>query len=128
MNRIFKLGHPLIDQQHAELHQSFQRLHMMIDAASPAEDVSEELSHLSKMICDHFAEEEVVMRECAVPSDILEAHIKEHDRILHELVSLHEAEMVGNGPCLSKLCLMAEEWILAHLEKFDRPLAGYFNA
>lgn len=128
MNRTFKLGHPLIDQQHAKLHQSFQRLHMMFDAGSPAEDVSEELSHLSKTICDHFAAEEVVMRACAVPHDILEAHIKEHDRILHELVSLHEAQMVGNGPRLSKLCLMAEAWILAHLENFDRPLADYFSA
>lgn len=128
MNRIFELGHPLIDQQHAELHQSLHRLRMMLDAASPAEDISEELSHLSRTICNHFADEEFVMRECAVPHETLQAHIKEHDRILHELVSLHEAEMVGNGPNLSMLCKVAEAWILDHLEKFDRPLADYFSA
>lgn len=128
MNSLFKLGHPLIDQQHADLHRSLQRLRKMLDSASPAEDVSDEFSRLSKKLCDHFADEEAAMRKLGVPSEMAEAHGKEHDRILSELVSLHEAEMVGLKHDLGKLCAMAEAWILHHLEEFDRRLAPYFSA
>ena len=67
------------------------------------------------------------MRSLSVPPAVAEAHGKEHDRILSELVALHEAEMVGLKPDLAKLCAMAETWILRHLEEFDRPLAGFFS-
>lgn len=128
MNSLFKLGLPLIDQQHAELHLALQRLRRMLDSASPAEDVSDELSRLSKKVCDHFADEEAAMCKFGVPHEMAEAHGKEHDRILSELVSLHEAEMVGLKPDLGKLCTMAEAWILYHLEEFDRQLAPFFSA
>lgn len=128
MNSPFKLGHPLIDQQHADLHRSLQCLRSLLAAGAPSEDVSDELSHLSKKICDHFADEEAAMRKYSVPQEVAKAHGKEHDRILSELVSLHEAEMVGLQPDLGKLCTMAETWILRHLEEFDRPLAGFFSA
>lgn len=127
MNSLFKLGHPLIDQQHAELHRSLQRLRAMLDAGALASDVGDEFSSLSRNICAHFADEEAVMRSVSVPMDVAEAYGKEHDRILGELVSLHEAEMMGNRPNLAKLCTMAETWILHHLEEFDRPLAGFFS-
>ena len=126
MNSLFKLGHPLIDQQHAELHRSLQCLRAMLDAGAPASDVGDEFSSLSRKICAHFADEEAAMRSLSVPPAVAEAHGKEHDRILGELVSLHEAEMMGNRPNLANLCTMAETWILHHLEEFDRPLAGYF--
>ena len=127
MNSLFKLGHSLIDQQHAELHRSLQRLRALLEAGAPASDVGDEFSSLSRKICAHFADEEAVMRSVSVPMDVAEAHGKEHDRILGELVSLHEAEMMGNRPNLAKLCTMAEMWILHHLEEFDRPLAGFFS-
>lgn len=128
MNSILKLGHPLIDQQHADLHRSLQRLRAMLDAGASVSDVSDEFSSLSNKVCEHFADEEAEMRKYAVPPDIAEAHGKAHDRILSELISLHEAEMAGLQPDLAKLCAMAEAWILYHLEEFDLTLAGYFNA
>lgn len=127
MNSLFKLGHALIDHQHAELHRSLQRLRAMLDAGASASDVGEEFSSLSNKVCEHFADEEAEMRKYAVPHDIAEAHRKAHDHILSELVSLHEAAMAGLQPNLAKLCAMAEAWILYHLEEFDRPLAGYFS-
>ena len=128
MNSPFKLGHALIDQQHTDLHRSLQRLRALLDAGAHAEDVSDEFSSLSRKICTHFADEEAAMRSLSVPPAVAEAHGKEHDRILSELVSLHEAEMMGNRPNVAHLCTMAETWILHHLEEFDRPLAGFFGA
>ena len=58
MNSLFKLGHPLIDQQHADLHRSLQRLRAMLDAGASVSDVGDEFSSLSRKICAHFADEE----------------------------------------------------------------------
>ena len=128
MNAPSPLGCPTVDRQHADLHVSLQRLRRLLDKGAPAADVSDELSRLSKKICEHFADEERSMRMFAVPVDEALAHVKDHDRILHELVSIHEAEMKGDRPGLSHLCAMAEEWIVRHLEEFDQDLVSYFSA
>lgn len=68
------------------------------------------------------------MRSVAVPESIVQAHAREHDRIIQELVALHEAEMIGVRPNLEKLGLKAESWILHHFEEFDQPLVSYFGS
>ena len=123
-----KLGHPLIDRQHDDLHRSLESLRRLLDIGAPAGDVNYEMSVLSKKLCDHFADEEAAMRAFAVPPVIAEAHAREHDRILIELVSLHEAEMAGARTGLAELCSTAEAWILQHLDQFDRPLAAFLTA
>ena len=128
MHSPITLDHPLIDRQHADLHRSLERLHRLLDASAPAGDVNYEMSVLSKKLCDHFADEEAAMRAFAVPPEIAEAHAREHDRILVELVSLHEAEMAGVRTGLADICSTAEAWILQHLDQFDRPLAAFFKA
>lgn len=65
-----------MDRQPTELHWSLQRSRGMLDSGAPATDFSDELSRLSKKICDHFADEEEAVRKFAMPHEVAEAHTR----------------------------------------------------
>lgn len=127
MKSQVRIGHPLIDAQHDELHKVIKRLSQLLDTGGADEEISEQVDRLSRHVRMHFDSEEAIMREYSIPQEMLELHVLEHNRILGDMIALYEREMHGLKPQPAQLCAMVENWVNRHLEEYDRQLTVFFR-
>ena len=117
-----RLGVPEMDGAH-----SFQitLLRALKDAlAGPdrkqALELMDQLDDYTNM---HFLFEETLMIQCAYPGH--QAHRQEHNRLIEELRSLRSViTSRGEGERLTEADSI-EQWLLNHIQTFDRALAVY---
>ena len=117
MAELLKLGHDLIDTQHSDLYHCIKQLIALANKNYTAEEVSTSLGLLSGMLRRHFVTEESIMARLGLPSDVLDVHRQEHERILTELTEMHFAEMGGKNFSLQEICVYAKEWVEGHFSK-----------
>lgn len=125
MNPNLYLGDPLIDHQHAELFQSFQKL---TTPGRTEESVSDILSTLTAQIYKHFTTEETVMNRLGLPDQMLQAHQLAHHQIIEELTNIHLNAMYGMGAPIEETIHKVAACVNHHLVEFDLGLKPYIQA
>lgn len=122
------LGHPEIDTQHAQLCHCIKHLDKLAGRPYTAAQVTELLSHLKKMMRDHFSAEEAVMRQLqSIPPEQLEQHVREHRKILDELCNLAAAGRQGHAYDLNDVCQRARVWVEQHIHQRDSQLIPHLR-
>jgi len=121
-----RLGHALIDQQHADLFHCIENLSALKGKSCNNERIGQFLSTLAAMLSSHFLSEEAVMLELQLPSRVFLAHQQAHQQVLKTLTELYESGLQGKPYDLSDICDKAAAWVNDHVENYDCPLGSYF--
>lgn len=123
-----RVGHPLIDLQHASLIACIKRLEGMAAESPDWEVVDDQLTKVTTLTAEHFETEESVMLELKMPVAFFEAHRQEHRRILGEIADFHLNALQGHREHLESVAAMLHDWIIAHLQKYDCQLLPLLSA
>lgn len=125
MNEHLMLGIPTIDLQHQALFDAFGKLAAAGDTDFPEEVLSDILSRLGDQIQRHFATEEALMLQIALPEPMLSEHRAAHESILEEFAQIHLDAMFGQTRSLPEIIGTVTGWVQQHLVQFDLTLKPY---
>lgn len=125
MNPNLQIGDPIIDRQHAELFQLFQKL---IASGRTEESVSEIFSTLTEQVFKHFQTEERLMSRLGLPSKMLEEHQLAHQEIIEELTNIHLDTLHGLGFSVEQTIQKVAVCVNQHLVDFDLGLRPFIQA
>ncbi|MCD8499458.1 MAG: EAL domain-containing protein [Clostridiales bacterium] len=115
-------GNTQIDRQHQDLMQDANRLvRLALEDKSP-EKLIRELDFMIEHINEHFAYEEQVLETVGYPE--LEAHQKEHERLVRELLQLKQSYLQKTVRPTVFFSFLVDQVILGHLIDED---AKFFN-
>ena len=105
-------GNTQIDRQHQDLMQDFNRLvRLALEDKSP-EKLIRELDFMIEHINEHFAYEEQVLETVGYPE--LEAHQKEHERLVRELLQLKQSYLQKTVRPTVFFSFLVDQVILGH--------------
>ncbi|MBI5108278.1 MAG: hemerythrin family protein [Rhodocyclales bacterium] len=122
-----RVGVPAIDREHAALVAQLDRLNANPDAHPGTETFSEILSRLGRQINAHFDSEEAILRECAMPTEIVLEHIQAHTEILDQYSRLNLELMNGKALSRDEALGMIRRWIVDHVLHHDMKLTQYVH-
>lgn len=122
-----KLGHSLIDAQHADLCHCIGMLKALAAKQHRRQQIENILGTLAQMLRQHFETEEAVMFDIGLPSELFLAHCEEHRKILAELELLHAAGAECVGYDLADVSRRVSVWVDSHLTHFDREMVPYLR-
>lgn len=128
MNEHLMLGIPTLDFQHQDLFDAFGKLAAAGDTDFPEEVLSDILSRLGDQIQRHFATEETLMLQLALPEPMLNEHCSAHESILEEFAQIHLDAMFGQTRSLPEVISTVTDWVQQHLVQFDLSLKPYIAA
>lgn len=74
----------------------------------------------------HFLSEQLLMRLHGYPG--YEAHVREHERLLHELHALERRFRAGELPASLATAELLRDWLEQHMREMDRALTDYLRA
>jgi hemerythrin len=120
-----RVGVPSIDREHVALVAQLDRLNANPDAYPGTEAFSEILSRLGRQINAHFDSEEAILRECAMPADIVLEHIRAHTDILDQYSRLNLELMNGRVFSRDEALGLIRSWIVEHVLHHDMKLSQY---
>lgn len=127
MDEPVKLGHAVIDAQHADLYHCIRLLHAMAHKPFSAERVSLLLEQMAGMLATHFATEEAVMADIGMEPALLMAHLDAHHHILAEVAEIRHSHRAENAESLPWLCETAGNWVDVHVREYDEQLLPYLR-
>jgi hemerythrin-like metal-binding protein len=118
-------GHPIVDEQHREIHR-------LLRYAETADDRPEErrvvLERLMDHVYTHFATEEELMEATSYAGPAAEDHKADHQRLTEEA---REAVLgLRNGAITSMrpLVTMLQDWLASHVQHHDRVFVEHMKA
>ena len=117
-----------MDLEHEALVAQLDRLNADPDAHPGTEAFSEVLSRLGRQINAHFDSEEAILRECAMPADLVLEHIRAHTDILDQYARLNLELMVGMVCSREDALGLIRRWIVEHVLHHDMKLSQYMPA
>jgi diguanylate cyclase (GGDEF)-like protein/hemerythrin-like metal-binding protein len=106
-----------VDRQHAKLAKLIDTLSAALKDSVDRARIGAELARLVSYTAFHFASEERLMTEFGIAS--LAAHRNAHSRLLRDIKSLDVADDL---PSISLVLRYLREWLLRHIDGFDREL------
>lgn len=113
-----------IDDQHKELFRRFGTLLTACNEGKGNEEVLRLFTFLDEYVASHFSAEERIMRSCGY-ADYLE-HKRQHQKFVRQLEELKRKfrdEGAGLSLVISTNQMMIE-WLVQHIEKMDKEVAG----
>ena len=116
---------PSIDSEHMALVAQLDRLHADPGAIPGSEPFSEILSRLGRQIFSHFDSEEKILRDCAMPADLVLEHIKAHTEILDQYARLNMDLMHGAQLSRDEALGLVRHWIVKHVLTHDVRITEY---
>lgn len=119
------VGVPVIDQEHKALFANLDRLNADAEAWPGSAEFSEVLSRLGRQINAHFDTEEQILRACAMPAEMVLAHVQAHTEILDQYARLNLDLMVGRQVTREEALAMIRRWIVAHVLHHDVKIQEY---
>lgn len=119
-----RIGVHVIDEQHRAIATLIDRL--LADSTAPAdsERVTDALDELGRIIAVHFETEELLLKRAGVAGDAYNQHVREHNRILEDLVQLHLDIASGQLRTIADVQPMLLRWVIDHVLVEDRQLIG----
>jgi hemerythrin len=117
----YEIGCENIDHQHKNLFELANR----ITEATSQDAVKHCVMQLYKYVREHFRDEESLMKDLAYPN--YEAHKKQHDLLLTQLVEISERMTQDGLDCLDDLIQFMNEWIVDHILKYDVALNSFMK-
>ena len=122
----YRTGHKVIDKEHRHLFFLAQEL---ADAIHLCEDnkyfIIYALSQLQDYTETHFRNEEKLMRDYRY--EHCESHVKNHDRLLHQVEHLLEEFQKGKPVLTRETLFFLKEWLSTHILQDDLKLARLFR-
>jgi diguanylate cyclase (GGDEF)-like protein/hemerythrin-like metal-binding protein/PAS domain S-box-containing protein len=119
-------GVPELDAEHRYL---FELANDLLNTALEPEHSLDSFEHslesLLQHISEHFDHEESLLAAVGYPQ--LAAHRIEHQRLLRQAATLHEAAVLNELPFAKLLEYVVQEVILNHMLKHDRMYFAYLN-
>lgn len=115
-NSRFETGIDRIDQQHRALFRAVNDLAESFREGRSGEQVRRCLDFLAGYVQEHFTDEEYYMVEAGYPD--LEAHRKEHQSLLGEVVALQD-RLQRNETITLDVTIFLADWLTNHIEEAD---------
>jgi hemerythrin-like metal-binding protein len=127
-DEAFALGLPAIDREHRELTALANRLHEHPEATCRDEVVVDILTALGKFLVVHFRNEEAIMRQLGMPEDMVDEHVRAHNRILDQYADLNIAAAGGDAYRAADIFVHVMEWVGRHMVDYDLRIKAYLPA
>jgi hemerythrin-like metal-binding protein len=118
-------GWNIIDDQHTELATLLERLNDDPGILTTSESFAEKFSAFEKIISLHFDTEEAFMRRGGMEPEMLAEHIRDHQKILSQLVQFHLENMQGISRTAAEVYELVNENYISHGINFDSKLPEY---
>jgi hemerythrin len=118
------VGHPEIDAQHQEL---FRRVARLLEAmlSGDCTEVGPLFEFLGSYVVDHFAAEEVLMRESGFPG--YNVHRAVHERFVRDFEALRQLHVTSgaNAAVAIKAQTWLVQWLKNHIASIDQQLGRH---
>lgn len=120
-----RLGHELIDRQHASLYDAVNQLHDAMLAGDSRQELGRILAFLRVYTMEHFSMEESVMRKTGYPG--LKAHQIEHDSLVQQVKDLEAKHSLGSFTLSLTIMTFLKGWLDHHISVEDRKLVQHLR-
>lgn len=124
----FATGVEEIDEQHMILVETLNEARTLLAGGDDAEAIDEITRDLLSYALYHFETEERLMSELGYEqSDALASatHLAEHRGFSARVVTMRNGIRAGDTPGHDELLTFLEQWLIDHIQKTDRKLAGF---
>jgi len=115
-----------LDQQHAEIRETYQSLEEAILAGQGMAGIAEAADSLVQMILLHFSHEELFLEKLSFP--ILQRQRSANAEITAQLFAIEDGLRQEKPAAVFQLLLLIHDWIKEHMqrecEEFDGPFPG----
>ena len=118
-------GDSLVDEQHRELVDLFDRLAAVESASDSPEIVQDALERLADYVVSHFAAEEALMERVGYPPSLVLAHVEEHRNLTARTRDLILRYRTGEVDSVLTISDFLKTWLRSHIEHVDRRLVEY---
>jgi len=110
---------------HAEEVELLNRIEVLLDTGAPESELSSALETLFEHTCEHFANEERLMREIGFPA--YDMHKSEHDRVLNafQLTMMDWRTKKDNAIIREYICTETPQWLQQHIATMDTVTAQF---
>ncbi len=124
---LFSVKNPHIDQQHKRLFDIVNEFHSAYRAKENKDYIFSVLNRLIKYTEEHFEDEERLMRASGCPQDLLEKHVKEHEKLIVEIFELNNELHDGKTKTLNELERFFDKWLINHVLEEDKKYLDYVS-
>ncbi|MBI5496646.1 MAG: hemerythrin family protein [Deltaproteobacteria bacterium] len=121
----FRVGHPEIDRQHAELFDRVNRLHDAMIAGHGRAEVGQVLAFLRHYTVTHFQTEEKFMQESGYGG--YARHKAIHDDLTRKVLELEAALEAGSATLSITTMNFLKDWLAHHIGGEDQRLADHLR-
>ena len=120
----FSVGIQEIDEQHKELVDLLNQLHVAIHEHHGSETSRKILDELADYTRTHFAVEESLMRVSNYPE--FAAHKQNHEELIGQVIALQEKLDTGKATITFELLHFLKVWLTRHINEADKRFGAYF--
>ncbi len=117
-NDSIRFGIDSIDQQHHHLVDLVNKLHHAMRRRAGRSVLAATLKELAQYTVEHFQSEEKMMAAVKYPQ--LEAHKREHEKLVSQVVDFQRQFESGSATITLDLMNFLSDWLLNHIKKVDR--------
>ena len=121
----YKVGHPAIDQQHAELFKAVNNLHDAMKEGKARQQLGEVLAFLREYTVQHFQMEEGLMRQSSYPGCL--EHQRLHNELAQQVLDLEAKHQSGSMTLSLSVMNFLKDWLAHHISKEDMSLSAYLK-
>ncbi len=124
---LFKIGHPVIDQQHRELFRIVNEFHDQLTRGQPSRVAIDTLNGLIKFAQEHFADEEVISKEFGYPEEQQDRHRHIHEKLIYDIFDLHKEISGSESIDLKNISNFLNQWIILHILIEDNQYKAFLD-
>lgn len=119
------LGIPSLDRQHREMMDLVNELAEAVAHGCDYERAHQQMEKILDFVADHFAHEEILMRQHDFPG--AEQHAAEHEKLLREAATLMETYDAGHADRAVLVTAFLTDCAENHILNEDREISQYFR-
>ena len=119
-------GHEVIDRDHKMLVQYVNELNQAMLQGAGHDAAGAVLDKLAQYTVDHFAREETIWSEAALPS--LAEHRRLHADLVEKVVAFQNDFRAGRASLTTELMSFLREWLINHVFKTDKAAVKTISA
>jgi hemerythrin-like metal-binding protein len=120
------LGTPILDQQHQQLLDAFNRLVAALGPGGQLPDQEKAVAALKTVALTHFGVEETLMESLSYPRT--REHVLGHVRLIRQINEVSDRIHRGTLAMSPALLDFLESWLVHHMQDEDRRLAQFLRA
>jgi len=114
----YELGLPHIDLQHTMIVNMINELYASLYTGEELSTTDKVLAKLLEYVEDHFAAEELAMRESNYPDQ--KSHFAKHEGFRKTVNRLHGRHQTGERVAVHELTSFLKDWVKEHIAQDDK--------